>query len=968
MKNLLTLSLLFISFSLFSQLTQPPFTPAVERIKSLEKRKALEDASLVSNVPFRSVGPTVFSGRVSDMDVWEKDPTHFYVGYASGGLWKTENNGQSFTPLFDKEIVMTIGDIAVNWEKNILWVGSGEVNSSRSSYAGVGMFKSTDGGKTWQHKGLSESHHIARIILHPTDENTLWVAVLGHLYSPNHERGIYKTTDGGETWEKTLFVDNNSGAIDLVMDSSNPNILYAATWDRERRAWNFVESGDGSGIYKSIDGGVNWTKISGKKSGFPDGEGVGRIGLAMVNKDGEEYLYAVLDNYFRRPKEAEDDSEDLTKDDIRKMTKEDFLNLEEEEVSTFLENNGFPEKYSAEKVIKMVKKDEIVPLALVEYLEDANSLLFDTPVIGAEVYLSKDGGKTWKKTHDDYLESVYNSYGYYFGQIRVAAHNPDKIFIMGVPVLISKDGGKNWENINGDNVHVDHHALWVNPNRDKHIILGNDGGINISYDDGEVWNKCNSPALGQFYYVAVDHAKPYNIYGGLQDNGVWKGPSTYQANNRWHGSGQYPYKSIMGGDGMQVAIDLRDNSTVYTGFQFGNYYRINTETGQRAYLTPKHELGDRPYRWNWQTPIHLSVHNQDIFYMGSNKLLRSFNQGDDFREISDDLTKGGQKGDVAFGTLATIHESPLKFGLIYTGSDDGLVYVTKDGGNSWADITSGLVPDMWVSRIQASSHEESRVYCVLNGYRWDDFRSFVYFSEDYGATWNRIGRDLPLESANVIKEDPKNPDLIYVGTDHGLYISLNRGESFMKWEGEMPDVAVHDVVIHPKANDAIVGTHGRSIYVANVEHIQALNEEILAKALHAFDLSKVRYNSRWGNSFSIWRDPAEPNIKMPVFAKSSGKVKISIKAKDLVLKSWDADVSKGISYVDYNGEIDEKIVQDFEKQLNERKKRKPEDKSIKVKKADNVKYYLMPGKYSVVFEKGGEEVEKTLELTERRRR
>ncbi|MEL6945239.1 MAG: YCF48-related protein, partial [Bacteroidota bacterium] len=425
-----------------------------------------------------------------------------------------------------------------------------------------------------------------------------------------------------------------------ILDEKNPDVLYVATWERTRRSWDFVESGEGSGIYKSTDGGENWTQINTEKSGFPTGKGVGRIGLARTVEDGAEILYAILDNYDRRPKEEEKEEEEgLTKDDLREMSKADFLKLEKEEVAKFLKDNRFPKKYDAEAVTKMVMKDKIKPLALVEYLEDANSLLFDTPVIGAEVYRSEDGGKTWSRTHEKYLDAVYNSYGYYFGQIRIAPDDADKIYIMGVPVLRSDDAGKNWTSINQENVHSDHHALWVNPDRSGHLILGNDGGINISYDDGETWNKCNTPPVGQFYAVAVDEAKTYNIYGGLQDNGVWMGSSTYKASNAWQGNGQYPYKRIMGGDGMQVAVDTRDNATVYTGFQFGNYFRLNTKTGARKYITPKHELGERPLRWNWQTPVKISVHNQDIIYMGSNKLHRSFDQGESFEEISGDLTQ-----------------------------------------------------------------------------------------------------------------------------------------------------------------------------------------------------------------------------------------------------------------------------------------------------------------------------------------
>ncbi|MBT8219028.1 MAG: glycosyl hydrolase, partial [Bacteroidia bacterium] len=680
------LFILVLSFlippSTFSQ-DQPPASDGQERLESFEKRKMLEERSLVNAIEFESIGPTVFSGRVVDIDVHPEDPSIFYVAYASGGLWKTENNGMSFKPIFDNEVVMTLGDIAVNWENNIIWVGTGENNSSRSSYAGVGMYKSMDEGKTWEYKGLPESHHIGRIILDPQDPNTAIVGVLGHLYSPNPERGVYKTTDGGDSWTQTLSVNDNSGAIELISDPNDSNILYVGMWERTRRAWNFVESGVGTGIYKSSDNGDTWTKISGGESGFPDGEGAGRIGLDTYNDNGKTILYAILDNYFRRAAEDKEETDVLTKDDLRDMSKDDFLKLDEKKIKTYLESNRFPRKYSVKKVRAMVRKGEIMPLALVEYIEDANSLLFDTPVIGAEVYRSEDGGMTWTKTHDDYLEFVYNSYGYYFGQIRTSPHKKGKLYIMGVPILISEDDGKNWKSINGDNVHVDHHALWVNPDRDKHIILGNDGGINISYDDGEQWIKCNTPPLGQFYDIEIDNAKNYNVYGGLQDNGVWMGPNTYRSGTRWHSTGQYPYKGIMGGDGMQVQVDTRDNVTVYTGFQFGNYSRINTRTNERKRITPVHELGENPLRWNWQTPIHLSIHNQDILYMGSQYLHRSFDKGSNFDKISEDLTKGGQKGDVAFGTLTAIHESPMKFGLIYVGTDDGNVHVTRDGGFSW---------------------------------------------------------------------------------------------------------------------------------------------------------------------------------------------------------------------------------------------------------------------------------------------
>jgi len=934
-----------------------PATPAQSRIQSYAQRQSLRDASIANAIEFRNVGPTVMSGRVADIDVWEEDPTHFYVAYASGGLWKTENNGLSFTPLFEKEVVMTIGDIAVDWKTGTIWVGTGEVNASRSSYAGTGIYKSTDEGKTWTHLGLPETHHIGRILLHPDDPNTAWVAALGHLYSSNPERGLYKTTDGGKSWDRTLYAGPETGVVDLIMEPGNPDVLYAATWQRERRAWNFVESGAASAIYKSTDGGNTWARLTNINSGFPAGEGTGRIGLDIVQTEDNTILYAAIDNYGRRP--AKEKEDELTKAELRTMSKEAFLELPPYQVKGYLRSNGFPKKYDLETVLEMVKTDEITPQDLVAYMEDANSLLFDTPVIGLEVYRSDNGGRTWKKTHNDYIDQVYNSYGYYFGQIRVAPQDPDQIFVMGVPVLRSDDGGKTWTNIMQDNVHADHHALWINPNRPEHLILGNDGGINISYDNGAHWAKCNSPAVGQFYTVAVDHAEPYRIYGGLQDNGVWMGPSTYEASDRWHSTGQYPYKEIMGGDGMQVAIDPRDNQTVYTGFQFGNYFRINTSTEKTTYITPKPDLGERPYRWNWQAPIHLSIHNPDILYMGAHKMLRSMDQGEHFEEISGDLTQGGVTGDVPYGTLSSIHESPLQFGLLYTGSDDGTVHLSRDGGFSWSNITSNLPGDLWVSRVQASAHQKSRVYVALSGYRWDDFTPYLYVSEDYGSTWQRIGTDLPLEPVNVIREDPEHPELLYVGTDHGLYISLDKGKHFMLLDNNLPAVAVHDLAIQNTAKELVVGTHGRSIYVGRIKELQQLDSSLMAKALHAFPPDPIRYRSNWGKK-SVWEQTI-PKAQIPVYANRPGKASVTVSTPDsLELQNFEVQLSKGLNYIAYGLTISEEILDEYNETLN--KDRKSDEKPVRIKVMDNGNAYLYRGNYSLEIQFGEQTVQETLKL------
>lgn len=942
-----------------AQQTAP--TPASARMEGFARRQDLEKKSLVQGVAFRSIGPSVMGGRIVDMDVNELDPTHFFVAYASGGLWKSTNNGQSFQPLFDKEMVMTIGDIAVDWTRNTIWVGTGEVNSSRSSYAGAGVYKSTDGGKTWQHLGLEETHHIGRIVLHPKDPNTAWVAALGHLYSANPERGIFKTTDGGKTWKKVLFVDDNTGAVDLMADPQNPNVLYAATWHRTRRAWDFVESGAGSGIYKSTDGGKTWQRLNQGASGFPQGEGTGRIGLSMTRVNGKPVLFAALDNYNRRPATPSENTDVPDKETVRAMSKTDFLNLKKYQVRDFLQANGFSAEYTADKVLDLVRSDQVTPKALVEYTEDANSLLFDTPVVGLEVYRSDDEGRTWKKTHAGYIDDVFSSYGYYFAQIRVAPGNPSKIFVMGVPVVRSDDGGKTFRSIDGDNVHSDHHSLWINPRRPGHIMLGNDGGLNISYDDGEHWTHCNSPAVGQFYYVAVDMAQPYNVYGGLQDNGVWMGPSNYRAGDGWRSNGHYPYRSLYGGDGMQVAIDTRDNATVYTGSQFGFYSRINTKTGERKPITPRHALGERPLRWNWQTPVHLSQHNQDILYMCSNKVHRSLNRGDQFETISGDLTKGGIKGDVPFGTISTFHESPRKFGLLYAGSDDGLIHISKDAGASWQRISDQLPQHLWVARIQASAFEDGRVYAVLNGYRSDDFNAHLYVSQDYGQHWMAIGKDLPAEPLNVVKEDPANPDILYVGSDHGLYVSLNRGQSFMRMQNGLPAVAVHDVVVQAREKELIVGTHGRSLYVASVREMQQLNEKIMGNTLFAFKPEDVRYSPRWGTAYADWMTAQEPAVELPLFLKEAGEVQVSVQdEKGNELYQFSRACTAGLNYLSYNLEMEASKSTLIEESNNA--KLKEDEKPLRLKPAGNGKTYLYKGGYKLVFKKGDTQTNSTLQI------
>ena len=927
----------------FAQFPAP--TPAQVRLQAKMVRDSLKTHSFVKNVPFKSIGPTIMSGRVVDIEGDPENPAHFYAAFASGGLWESTTNGISFSSLFDRQAVMSIGDIAVDWKHGgTIWIGTGENNSSRSSYSGTGLYKSTDNGKTWQHRGLAESHHIGRIVLHPENPDILWVAALGHLYSNNSERGIFKTSDGGASWKKVLFLNDSTGAVDLVFDPQNPQILYAATWERSRRAWNFKESGSGSGIFKSIDGGETWKRINTKASGFPSGNGIGRIGLA-ISPSQPKTLYALLDNQFHRPQE---DEPALTKTMLQKMDSNSFLKIKKDDLNDFLDRYNFPVKFNADTLFQLVRNTTIKPQTLLDYLEDANALLFNTPVIGAELYRSDDGGDSWKRTHTNYLDKMYYTFGYYFGNVRVIPDNPEKLYLLSVPIVVSEDGGKTFNSINRENLHVDNHALWIDPQNPDHLINGNDGGLNISFDGGKVWQKTNSIPVGQFYSVAVDMKKAFNVYGGLQDNGVWTGTSFNKENLAWQASGRYPFKSIMGGDGMQIAIDSRDNNTVYTGFQFGNYYRINVKSGKTISISPKHKLGQRPLRFNWQTPIHLSVHNQDILYIGSQKLHRSMDQGKSWKTISTDLTLGGKKGNVPYGTLTTIHESPLQFGLIYTGSDDGLIYVTQDGGRQWSRISDHLPQGFWVSRVQASAFDTSVVYASLNGYRFDNCRALVFRSADFGTTWKQIGTDLPNEAVNVIKEDPVNSDILYVGTDHGLYISLNKGQTFMAFSEGLPDAPVHDLVIHPRDKKVVVATHGRSLYLADVAQVQELNSQLIAKPLYFFPLKKMRYNKTWGTRTYSWNFIVPPKRKLVYFAKEEGKVRLSLQDKNgNTIWTKENLTDRGLNYFFYDLTLTKSAYLKLSKSLKKEKRPK------RTKAADNGKYYLLPGKYFFVIEQNG---------------
>ena len=903
---------------------------------------AIAQTSLFNQVKATNIGPTIMSGRVVDIAVNPKNPSEFYVAYASGGLWYTQNNGTSFSPVMDKATTINCGALAVDWNLGSLWVGTGEINASRSSYAGVGILKSSDKGKTWENLGLSDSHHISSVWVNPSNTNEIMVAALGHLYTTNKERGIFKTTDGGKSWLQILYVADDTGIVDLEVSKINPNVMFASAWQKDRKAWHFDGDGEKSGIYKSEDAGTTWQLVTTKESGFPANEGVGRIGLALFN---EKVIYAVVDNQNKRPKA-------VSKNKLTTMLASpgEAIEISNKALNQALKESGFSEKYRAENIKNWLENNSSSP-AIKGFL-DANKALFETEVIGCEVYKSEDGGVTWKKTNSNYIDDMYYTYGYYFANITVDATNQNRLYIGGVPLLFSADGGKTFEAISKDNVHADHHITWINPENPNHIINGNDGGINISYDNGAHWIKCNNEAVSQLYAVNVDDQEKYNVYGGMQDNGVWFGPNDFQQNVAWHQEGKYPYQELIGGDGMQIQIDPRNPNVVFTGFQFGNYYRINQKEGQFDFISPKPAKDEKPLRFNWQTPILLSSHNPDILYMGSNFLHRSMNQGKSWEKISGDLTRGAKEGNVAFGTLTTISESTLQFGLLYAGTDDGNVQVSKDGGVSWQLISGNLPQNLWVSRVVASSYQKGRVYCTLNGYRDDHFESYVFVSEDYGTQWTRISNGL-TQAVNVVVEDAVNENILYVGTDNGLFVSIDKGATWQDFSCGMPKVAVHDLKIQARAKDLIVGTHGRAIYKVGIAKVQELTTDLLAKKIHLFSLADRTKSERWGKKSYAWEEATTPSQEIWSYASTSGTAVVSI-SNDQNREVYQKQIAltTGLNSIPYSYEISKELADIWNKS----------DKKIGIKEAENKRYYLPAGKYKVTISKSEGSTMTTFEI------
>jgi photosystem II stability/assembly factor-like uncharacterized protein len=751
---------------------------ATQRLAAFPAHEAMTEDSPFGSLPWQFLGPVNFGGRITDVAVAEPRGRTYtmYVGGASGGVWKTDNEGVTWTPVFEDHVTTSIGDLALApSDQSIVWVGTGEANIFRSSHAGAGIWKSTDAGETWAHRGLTETQTIARIVVHPTDPNIVWVAASGHEWTNNPERGVFKTTDGGETWSKVLYVDEMTGAIDLVIHPEDPATLYATTWQRVRQKWNDPRNEPhytGSGIWKSTDGGETWDAIN---DGLPEARYRGRIGIDIA-RSRPQTLYAFVDNY-EIAREPDPDEE--------------------------LDAYGRP-------------RGGIIR--------------------GATVFRSDDAGSSWRRVseYDDYMENLSGTYGWVFGQMRVDPNDPETIYVMGLGLNVSNDGGKTFRRLTG--MHGGHHGLWIDPANSDYLVNSNDGGAYVSYDGGESWRSFTDKLpMVQFFNVNHDMDDPFHVFGSVQDHGSYRG--VVDLGGGRHDIPAVEWEGAPGGEGSHHAIDPTDPSIVYSAGFYGTISRTNMETGERETIVPRAPEGEPSYRGQWLAPFIISPHNPRIIYHGMNYVFRSWDRGEEWERISPDLSRNlvDELGDIPFQTVTALSESPLKFGLLYAGTDDGRVHVTRDGGDSWTDISRGLQPDRFTSRIVASAYDEATVYLTQNGKRSDDFAPYVWISVDYGRTWRSIAGDIPFGPVNVIREDPRNPDLLYVGTDVSVYVSLDGGATWHTLAHELPSTFVHDLVVHPRDDILVAATHGRGMYAFDVRQLQQLSSSILAEAVHVFE-------------------------------------------------------------------------------------------------------------------------------------
>ncbi|MGE3175508.1 MAG: WD40/YVTN/BNR-like repeat-containing protein [Planctomycetota bacterium] len=794
--------------------------------------------NVLGQMPWRELGPVTFGGRIVDLEVHPDDPAVFWAAAASGGLWKTTNGGLSWTPQFQDAYSISIGDLALApSQPDTLYLGTGEANNQRSSYWGNGVYKSTDGGTTWQHLGLDGTEHIGRVAVHPHDPGTVFVAALGALYSPNEERGLYRSTDGGGSWERVAFVDRDTGFVDVVIDAQDPQVVWAASYQRRRRAWNFDEGGPGSRLWKSTDGGATFAQVEG---GLPNGD-LGRIGIGLFAGD-PDIVYLTIENLNPAlPEPATPPSTEADPEDPRDR-----------------DGDGDAADHQGPRALPPA---EILadPLAAAEWAaggEEEREQAQDPKrkprrkLRGGEVWRSDDGGGSWRKTSD---RDIGGMPGYYYGQILVDPSDSERVYVLSVPVYASADGGATWtpaERQRGrrgrrsadeprarpfhGNLHVDHHALWIDPRDGRHCLLGNDGGLAVSWDRGANWDHLTTLPIAQYYTVQVDLREPYRIYGGTQDNGTWGFP--IHAPGGLTAADAY---RVDGGDGFFVACDPHEPDVIYTESQFGGMSRTDLRTGARQRIQPKAEKGRQPLRFNWMTPLVLSPHAPHTVYCGSQFVHRSRDRGTTWETISPDLTTNDadkKEGDVPHCTITMLCEAPRRAGLLWVGTDDGRVWRSTDGGGRWTELTDRFpeaAQGLWVSRIEASPHAGDTAFVAFTGYREDRREPLLFRTDDAGDTFVAIHSGLPQEPINVVRQHPGNPAVLLVGTEMGVYASLDDGGEWFALGNGLPRVAVHDLVVHPREHHVVLGTHGRGIWALDGRGLAALDGAALGRAFTA---------------------------------------------------------------------------------------------------------------------------------------
>ncbi len=750
---------------------------------------------------FRQIGPASMSGRIADLAVYEANPSLYYVGTAHGGVWKTTNNGTTFEAQFQDKGLMSIGDVTISQSNpDLVWVGTGESNNRQSTSWGDGVYKSIDGGKTYTNMGLRTSRHINRIVIDPKNNEVVLVAATGSLWGSGGDRGVYKTVDGGRTWKQVLKVDDDTGANDLVMDPSNNQVLWASTYQRRRTACCMNGGGPGSGIWKSTDGGETWTRL---KGGVLDGP-LGRIAMDVYRKR-PNILYALIEG------------------------------------PTAPGGRGGRGGGGA----AAEEGPGVAPAAAQEAPgggRGAGGGALNTAPTG--MYRSDDAGATWRKVNNA------NPRPMYFSKVRIDPNDPEVVYLGGVDLHQTLDGGKTVNNAAASRTHSDHHAIWVNPANSNHILIGNDGGLAVSYDMSKTWVFLPNLPVGLFYHVSYDMATPYNVCGGMQDNYSWCGPSQVRGTA---GIANHHWATVQGGDGFVVLQDPTDYRIAYSESQDGNIVRLDRVTFESMSIRPVPGPGEPALRWHWDTPLVHSPHDAKVLYAAANKVFRSADKGLSWIAVSQDLTTEQNREDIvtmgvkgsevniakndgiaAWPAIVSFAESPKRAGVLYAGTDDGHLAVTRDTGKTWTQVIDkipGVPKGIYVSEVVPSRFDEATVYATFDGHRQNDFDTYIYASNDFGQTWRSIAANLKGEVARTLTEDLKNPDVLYLGTETGLFLSLDRGKSWQRLKANLPTVRIDEITLHPRDNAMLLATHGRTIWILdNLAPIQEYSAALTTTA------------------------------------------------------------------------------------------------------------------------------------------